>query len=78
MAAVWLFLHPLDYMELYNETLKPLAFLANHPNNKSGDYFDQVCEKKLEKNVFAKTFENNTIPESAHLRFLSSSLELVH
>lgn len=40
--AICLFLHPMDYFSLYQESLKPLIFCANWPNKKDLDYFAQV------------------------------------
>jgi peptidoglycan/LPS O-acetylase OafA/YrhL len=49
LCAIWLFLHPMDYKELDEESWKPLIFAANIPSEKTVDYFDRVKIRTFNK-----------------------------
>jgi peptidoglycan/LPS O-acetylase OafA/YrhL len=41
-SATFLWLYPMDFKSLENETLKPVLFLANVPDDDEANYFAQV------------------------------------
>ncbi|KAI6204930.1 Acyltransferase [Aphelenchoides besseyi] len=41
-SAIYLFMYPFDYGDLFKETRKPLLFAANIPNDEDDNYFAQL------------------------------------